>query len=103
MTHPIPSPDTVHVYHQYVVQSEYRDLLEKHLSYCGVATAILYPVPVHKQFGYVNKVSIGCGGMKVTDKICERILCLPVYPELNEEALEKIIYALKTFNIGELR
>jgi dTDP-4-amino-4,6-dideoxygalactose transaminase len=41
--------------------------------------------------------------MKVTDKICERILSLPIYPELHEETIEKIITALKTFNIGELR
>jgi Predicted pyridoxal phosphate-dependent enzyme apparently involved in regulation of cell wall biogenesis len=97
LNHPTPAPETEHVYHQYVVQSDHRDLLEQHLLNCGVGTAILYPVPIHRQSGYVNKVSIGCSGMKVTDKICERILCLPIYPELNEQERDKVIMGLKTF------
>jgi dTDP-4-amino-4,6-dideoxygalactose transaminase len=98
--HPIPAPETDHVYHQYVIQSEQRDLLQQHLLNCGVGTAILYPIPVHRQPGYFHKVSIGFSRLEETDKLCQRILCLPIYPELNEQDCDKVIMGLKTFELN---
>lgn len=94
---PIPAPETDHVYHQYVVQSEHRDLLQQHMQTCGVGSAILYPVPVHLQTGYADKVSIGAGGLKVTEDICKRILSVPIYPELSDPEVKLIATSLMNF------
>jgi dTDP-4-amino-4,6-dideoxygalactose transaminase len=98
LDHPIPAPETVHVYHQYVVKIEYRNLLQQHLQACGIGTAILYPVPVHLQAGYAGKVSIGSGRLEVTEDICHRILSLPIYPELSDSEVGIITTALMNFN-----
>ena len=98
LNHPIPAPETNHVYHQYVIKSECRDLLQNYLHSFGVGTAILYPVPVHLQAGYACKVSISSGKLKVTENICRRILSLPIYPELTDSEVDIITIALKEFS-----
>jgi dTDP-4-amino-4,6-dideoxygalactose transaminase len=102
VVHPAVAFGTEHVYHQYVVQSEWRDLLEQHMRSCGVGTAILYPVPVHRQDGYAHKVSIGVGRLKATEHICSRILSLPIYPELTEPEIRIITTALMSFKSKKL-
>lgn len=98
LKHPIPAPETDHVFHQYVVQSEHRNLLQQHLQNCGVGTAILYPEPVHRQAGYADKVRIGAAGLKVTEDICKHILSVPIYPELSDSQVGFITQSLINFN-----
>ena len=70
-----------HVFHQYVIQTEKRDELRKHLLDLGIATGIHYPVPIHKQPAYEGRVSY-YGNLINTEKVADRILSLPMYPEL---------------------
>jgi len=69
-----------HVYHLYVIQTEYRDALAHYLSERGVETGIHYPIPLHHQ-PCVERDSI----LPVTEKTVERILSLPIYPQLSPE------------------
>jgi dTDP-4-amino-4,6-dideoxygalactose transaminase len=71
-----------HVYHQYVVRCSARDALKAMLKQNYVETAILYPMPIHLQPGYRHTVTLGPGGLPVTESICGEILSLPAYPEL---------------------
>jgi dTDP-4-amino-4,6-dideoxygalactose transaminase len=41
-----------HVWHLFVIRSEHRDKLQKHLSELGVQTLIHYPIAPHKQRAY---------------------------------------------------
>lgn len=70
-----------HVYHQYVIQTAKRDELRKHLLGLGIATGIHYPVPVHKQPAYQGRVG-SSGKLIHTENVADRILSLPMYPEL---------------------
>ncbi|MEE3254362.1 MAG: DegT/DnrJ/EryC1/StrS family aminotransferase, partial [Chloroflexota bacterium] len=70
-----------HVYHQYVIQTAKRDELRKHLLGLGIATGIHYPVPVHKQPAYQGRVG-SSGKLIHTESVADRILSLPMYPEL---------------------
>ena len=70
-----------HVYHQYVIQTAKRDELRKHLLGLGIGTGIHYPVPVHKQPAYQGRV-VSSGNLIHTEKVADRILSLPMYPEL---------------------
>jgi len=36
--------------------------------------------------------------MKVTEKLADRILSLPIYPELSIKDAQKVVEALKCFN-----
>jgi dTDP-4-amino-4,6-dideoxygalactose transaminase len=95
---PVETPDCRHVYHQYVIRHKDRDNLRRHLETQGIRTAILYPMPVHKQPGYSARVEIGEGGMAITERIAHEILCLPIYPELDDSAVSSVIDALRSFS-----
>ncbi len=95
--HPVVAPGMEHAFHQYVVQTNRRDSLQSHLRAKGVASAILYPVPVHLQEGYAKRVSLGAGGLGATEKLCGRILSIPMYPELTDADCAVVCDALRTF------
>src|SRR5690606_27422391 len=44
--------DTQHVWHLFVIRTQYREQLQKHLAEHGVQTLIHYPIPPHKQQAY---------------------------------------------------
>jgi dTDP-4-amino-4,6-dideoxygalactose transaminase len=84
------------VFHQYVVRSSARDLLREHLRQHGVETSVLYPVPIHQQPAYRNRIKIA-SELPITERAAEELLCLPVHPWLSNEEVERIIGALKSF------
>jgi dTDP-4-amino-4,6-dideoxygalactose transaminase len=95
---PFRSDNISHAYHLYVVRTEPRDRLRQFLLAQGIGTAIHYPAPIHSQPAYRNKILTGKGGMEHTDKNCKIILSLPMYPELREEEISKIIAGLAEWN-----
>lgn len=97
VTHPADEPDIGHVYHQYVVRCDARDALAAHCETHGVGTGIHYPMPVHLQPGYSDRVSLGPGGLPETERAAEVILSLPVWPELEPSQVETIAAALRAF------
>jgi dTDP-4-amino-4,6-dideoxygalactose transaminase len=81
---PGEAPGAEHVYHQFVVRARNRDGLRAHLERQGIGTAVLYPVPVHPQPGYRDRVSVPAAGLPHTERLCEQILSLPLYPEMTD-------------------
>ncbi|MGP8337833.1 MAG: DegT/DnrJ/EryC1/StrS family aminotransferase [Methanosarcinaceae archaeon] len=75
-----------HVYHLYVIRTEDRDDLSKHLNDHGISTGIHYPVPVHKQ----PCMQAGNISLPVTDACVDRILSIPMHPKLTGEQIEYI-------------
>ena len=83
-----------HVYCYYVVQVQERDDFRKTLEHEGIATGIHYPIPIHLQpacarYGYVR------GMLPVTETVAERIVSLPMYPELSAEQRWVVVNAVK--------
>jgi dTDP-4-amino-4,6-dideoxygalactose transaminase len=97
IVHPHERAEVRHVYHQYVVRCEERDRLAEHLKGRGIGTAVLYPVPVHRQPAYAGRVSAGEGGLPVSEGIPARILCLPVWPEMSDLERDRVVNALRQF------
>jgi dTDP-4-amino-4,6-dideoxygalactose transaminase len=87
----------VHVFHQYVVRSRERDRLREHLEARGVRTAILYPVPIHSQRGYANRVLVAGGSLPVTERLAREILSLPMFPELSDGDVSRVVAAIRDF------
>ena len=67
-------------------------LLRKRLAGRGVGTAILYPVPIHLQPAYTDDPPLH---LPVTEAFCRNLLCLPIYPELTEEEVERVCEAMR--------
>ena len=66
------------VWHQFVVRTPGRDALRAHLTAAGVPTAILYPVPIHRQPAYRDDSL----RLPATEQVCRELLCLPMHPGL---------------------
>jgi dTDP-4-amino-4,6-dideoxygalactose transaminase len=89
---PRPCPDGAHVYHQYVIRVQERDRLRDELRKRGVETAVHYPTPVHLQpvsrpLGYER------GAFPESERLALEIISLPIYPELGDKQIERVVAA----------
>ncbi|HEX9004327.1 MAG TPA: DegT/DnrJ/EryC1/StrS family aminotransferase, partial [Blastocatellia bacterium] len=83
-----------HVYHQYVLRAANRDQLKERLKEQGIGTLIHYPVAVHQQPAYRNRVLVGGGGLPETERAARSVLSLPMYPQLTGEQAEYVCQAI---------
>lgn len=93
---PVARPDDRHVYHLYAIQTERRDELRAYLQARGIGTAIHYPVPVHCQPAYEH-LGYGPGSLPITERAAERLLSLPMYPDLSVDAPAVVASAIAEF------
>jgi dTDP-4-amino-4,6-dideoxygalactose transaminase len=93
---PAPTPGARHVYHQYVIRSARRDELRRALAATSVDTAVLYPVPVHEQPAYRNKV-FHTSPLTVSEQSARELLCLPMHPWLAHDEVTRICGAIVSF------
>ncbi len=89
--------DTQHAYHLYVVACLQRDALMAYLAEHQIGCAVHYPTPVHRQHGYADRVILPPGGLPMTERICQQILSLPIYPELSDSDVDHVIAAVRSF------
>jgi dTDP-4-amino-4,6-dideoxygalactose transaminase len=85
-----------HVFHLFVVESPDRDALRAHLDEAGVGTLIHYPTPIHGHPPY-RRLATGPVPLPVSERLCQRILSLPIYPELRDDEVERVAEALRDF------
>ncbi len=86
----------VHTYHQYTIAVERRDELLKYLNDSGIAARVYYPVPLHIQPCY-KELGYAKGSLPVAEEMSEKVISLPVYPELTEEKINYITKTVKDF------
>lgn len=84
-----------HVFHQYVVRTPQRDALRATLDRAGIGTTIHYPVPVHLQPAYRDRVALDPGGLGESERAAREILSLPMFPELSAADAARVIAAMK--------
>ena len=85
-----------HTFHQYVIRCKKRDELKTFLAEKQIGTDIYYPVPLHKQkcFEYLNHDD---AKLKNTNKICDEVLALPIFPELKVEQVKYVVQQISEF------
>jgi dTDP-4-amino-4,6-dideoxygalactose transaminase len=88
--------ERTHVYHLYVVDAPDRAALQRHLYNRGIETLIHYPKPVHAYPPY-RRLGEGPVPLVVSERLCSRILSLPIYPELRDDEVERVAEALRSF------
>ena len=87
--------DSSHVFHQYTLKCDseaMRDALKKHLMDHGIPSMIYYPIALHRQTAYKQVVNL-----PVSEDLCNRVLSLPICPELNIEQQDYIIHNIRYF------
>lgn len=88
-----------HVWHLYVIQHDDRNRLAKHLGERGVQTAVHYPVALPLMPAYRER------GFAATDypraaSNQDRILSLPIYPEMTQAMVQYVATAIGDFQAG---
>ncbi|MBF0610978.1 MAG: DegT/DnrJ/EryC1/StrS family aminotransferase [Magnetococcales bacterium] len=82
-----------HVYHLFVIRCPDRLGLQNHLREAGIDSGIHYPVPLHLQPAYARWHS----PLPVTEGVVDKILSLPIYPEMSQQDLMQIVTAIRSY------
>jgi dTDP-4-amino-4,6-dideoxygalactose transaminase len=93
---PAVAPGRDHVYHLYVIRTEPRDALKKHLANAGITTVLNYPkaLPFYPAYAYLEHKP---ADFPVAYANQSRILSLPIYPELTEAMIAQVVTQIDRF------
>ena len=93
---PTVKSDRDHVYHLYVIRTENRDALREHLTQAGISTVLNYPkaLPFYPAYAYLGHVPKNFPAAYFNQS---RILSLPIYPEMPEEAITHVANVISDF------
>jgi len=92
----LPEPFPGHVYHIFMIQTKYRDELQKHLESNGIQTRIHYPTPIHLQPCFAH-LGYKVGVLPNSERLAREGLSLPMYPELSHEQIDFTCGQVKEF------
>jgi len=93
---PHEAPGAVHAYHLFVLRSDRRDALEKHLQAAGIDTGRHYPFPAHTQPGLAARARIP-GSLARTEALYGEILSLPMFATMSDDQADRVIAAVRSF------
>jgi len=88
----------LHTYNQYtiLVEGEKRNDLQQFLKEKGIDSAIYYPLSLHQQECF-NYLSHNSSELSNSEKASQKVLSLPVYPEMRKEEIEYVCEQIKQF------
>jgi dTDP-4-amino-4,6-dideoxygalactose transaminase len=89
-------PQAFHIFHQYVVRVPKRDELRHFLAERGIGSEVYYPVPLHQQQS-LEYLGYSIGNLPHTDAAAKDVLALPIFPELTNEEVKRVVDAIAEF------
>ena len=100
---PARSPLSTHVFHQYTLSLQnpsHREPLRQWLAAAGIPSMVYYPTPLHRQEAYAQALSASrgrCANLAMTEDLCQRVISLPICPELEAEQQAFIVGKIREF------
>ena len=93
---PVVADGRSHVYHLYVVKCDSRDALQAHLSTAGISTMLNYPkaLPFYPAYAHLVHRAEDFPNAFADQG---RILSIPVYPEMTDEAIRFVAQTIGRF------
>ncbi len=88
------------VYHLYVIRVDGRDEVLEHLNKSGIGAGMHYPFAVHELESY-RFLGHGPGAFPAAEDWARRCISLPIYPELPDDAPERVAGLLRQVLGGE--
>jgi dTDP-4-amino-4,6-dideoxygalactose transaminase len=93
---PLVHEHNYHIYHQYTIITEDRDGLKDFLKSREIGIDTYYPLPLHlqdcfKELGYRK------GDMPVAESLSEKVISLPIFPELMDEEQDFVAESIKEY------
>ena len=83
------TPGAQAVHHLYVTEVSNRAETQAAMAAAGIATGVHYPVPLHLQPALAG-LGMGRGSFPVAERLADRVLSLPIYPELTEDQVDRV-------------
>ena len=95
---PIVSTDNSHIYYVYAITTDKRDELREYLKQNEIASGVYFPVPFHLQVVYKG-LGYKKGDMPNAEFVADHSMVLPMFPELTQEEIDKIIKTVNGWNV----
>ncbi|HRS98385.1 MAG TPA: DegT/DnrJ/EryC1/StrS family aminotransferase, partial [Smithella sp.] len=89
VTLPVVAAGCEHVYHQFTIRSKKRDLVADALQKKEIASAVYYPVPLHRQDVFLRLYQES-EKLPHSELSAQEVLSLPMFPELSREEIRLI-------------
>lgn len=97
ITIPYLEPHNTSAWAQYTIQVSYRETLQEQLKQACIPTAVHYPIPLNKQ----PAVADASAQLPVGDVLAQRVISLPMSPDLSKAAQHNVIAALLNIRADE--
>ena len=91
---PVVADGNEHVWHLFVVRHARRDQIREAIEKAGIGVGIHYPVPLHLQPAY-RHLGYERGRFPVAEDLAATCWSLPMYPELTEGDVDRVVVALR--------
>ncbi|MGZ3616432.1 MAG: DegT/DnrJ/EryC1/StrS family aminotransferase [Ktedonobacteraceae bacterium] len=96
---PYVAPNRTHAYYLFTVLTPRRDELRDYLLERGIGTQIIYPKLVPDQAAYQDQ-PIRCESIPVARLLVDKLLCLPMFPELHDDEVDRVAATIQDFFSG---
>lgn len=96
---PKTHPKATHVFHLFVIRTDFRDELQAFLLEKGVQTLIHYPIPPHLQNAY-NHLGYSKGDFPIAETLASTSLSLPMFPGLDNQSVDYVCDCIKGFYVN---
>ncbi|HEY0756101.1 MAG TPA: DegT/DnrJ/EryC1/StrS family aminotransferase [Ktedonobacteraceae bacterium] len=93
---PAEAAARTHSYYLYTILAPQRDDLQDYLTEQGIGMQIIYPSLIPDQGAYRDH-AFRCKPLPVARQLLKQILCLPIFPELRDDEVERISTAIHDF------
>ncbi|HEX4997638.1 MAG TPA: DegT/DnrJ/EryC1/StrS family aminotransferase [Terriglobia bacterium] len=88
-------------YHLYVVRSDRRDELRRHLAEAKIGFGMHYPVPLHLQKAF-QYLGYRAGAFPVAEKLAGQIISLPMFPQITPDQQRRVAETLHLFSAARV-
>lgn len=96
---PEDTPNSEPSYRFFVIRSAQRDALRAYLWEMGIWTGLAYAPPLHLEPIY-HYLGYGPGSFPWAEIVAGELLCLPTFPELAPQEVERVGAAIRKFILG---
>ena len=97
---PYEPEQTKHVYYLYVPKFNERDEIKEFLKRKGIGSAVDYPMTINQMKPYQEQFGLRKGTFPFAEKLTKEILAIPMFPELNNVQVTRIISEIQNFYEG---
>ncbi len=94
MTTPGVAPGATHIYHLYMARHPRRADVQAALKDAGVASAVYYGIPMHRQPVFVH-LGYAEGDLPVAEECAATALALPMHPNLTRRDVADVVAAVR--------